>query len=357
MLCTAIDLFCGIGGLTHGLERAGINVVAGYDIDASCRFSYEANNNSEFFAQDIANINPENLLSQYPKEGIRALVGCAPCQPFSKYSSKYRKEGHKDERWKLLYLFQNLVVECNPEIISIENVPNLCKERVFKDFVEALQKKGYYVNWSIVYCPDYGVPQHRKRLVLLASKLGEINLIDPICSEKEYLTVRDAINNLRPIKAGEIDKKDPIHRASALSDINIRRIKASKPGGTWRDWSEILKLECHIKESGKTFPSVYGRMEWDKPSPTITTQFCGYGNGRFGHPEQDRAISLREGAILQSFPQKYKFIRKNDNINKRELATHIGNAVPVKLGEAIGKSIIQHINMIFDNDNGDINEY
>ena len=134
-----------------------------------------------------------------------------------------------------------------------------------------------------------------------------------------------------------------MHRSSSLSQINLRRIQQSVPGGTWRDWDDDLKLKCHKKDSGTTFPSVYGRMEWDKPSPTITTQFYGYGNGRFGHPEQNRAISLREGAILQSFPDDYIFVDEEHPAKKRELGTHIGNAVPVELGRAIGVSIQRHI--------------
>lgn len=346
MSCVAVDLFCGIGGLTKGLELAGINVAAGFDIDESCKYAYEANNGARFIHQDIVSIRSEDLLQYYPSDAIKVLVGCAPCQPFSRYSSKYRKDGRKDDRWKLLYSFQRLIEECNPEIVSMENVPNLSKEKVFKDFVEALKRGGYHVNWEIVYCPDYGVPQHRKRLVLLASKLDDISLISPLFNKKNYPTVRDAIGKLRPIEAGETDSKDPIHRASALSEINRKRIRASIQGGTWRDWPDELKLDCHEKDSGKTYPSVYGRMEWDKPSPTITTQFFGYGNGRFGHPTQNRAISLREGAILQSFPRNYKFTKKGCVVNKRELATHIGNAVPVKLGEAIGKSISQHLDKI-----------
>ena len=164
-------------------------------------------------------------------------------------------------------------------------------------------------------------------------------------NKNNYLTVRDAIGYLPPIAAGEVCEEDLLHRSSALSDINIRRIQQSVPGGSWRDWDDDLKLKCHKKISGSTFPSVYGRMEWDKPSPTITTQFYGYGNGRFGHPEQDRAISLREGAILQSFPNDYIFVDEKHPSHKRELGTHIGNAVPVELGRAIGISIQRHLEM------------
>lgn len=238
--------------------------------------------------------------------------------------------------------------ETLPEIVSMENVPNLIHEKVFKDFVRTLRANNYYVEYQIVYCPDYGVPQHRKRLVLLASRMGEIHLIPPIYAEENYPTVRNAIGNLQPIEAGEICAKDQLHRSSSLSPINLRRIQQSVPGGTWRDWDDDLKLRCHKKDSGTTFPSVYGRMEWDKPSPTITTQFYGYGNGRFGHPEQNRAISLREGAILQSFPDDYIFVDEEHPAKKRELGTHIGNAVPVELGRAIGVSIQRHLERIGD---------
>lgn len=343
MPCVAIDLFCGIGGLTKGLSLAGIDVTAGFDVDESCRFAYERNNNADFFCEDVTEIQAELLNELYPDNVVRALVGCAPCQPFSKYSSRYRKNGHKDNKWRLLYSFERLVREIVPDIVSMENVPQLINEQVFRDFVHSLIELGYHVDYRIVYCPDYGVPQHRRRLVLLASQSGGIQLIDPLYNEDTYLTVRDAIGYLPPVEAGEIDVDDPLHRSSALSDINLRRIQQSVPGGTWRDWDDELKLTCHKKNSGHTFPSVYGRMEWDRPSPTITTQFYGYGNGRFGHPEQNRAISLREGAILQSFPNDYIFIDEEHPAKKRELGTHIGNAVPVELGRAIGVSIQRHL--------------
>ncbi len=343
MIGTAVDLFCGIGGLTKGLSLAGIDVAAGFDVDESCRFAYEKNNNSDFICEDIVNVEPEEIMKYYQGAEIKILVGCAPCQPFSKYSSRYRKDGHPDEKWKLLYSFGRLVKECIPEIVSMENVPNLREEVVFGDFVATLQELGYFVDYQVVNCMQYGVPQHRKRLVLLASRLGEIHLIPPIYNGKNYRTVWMAIGHLPAIKDGEIYGNDAMHRSSRLSPINRRRIEQSVPGGTWREWDEELRLDCHKKSSGSTYPSVYGRMKWDEPSPTITTQFYGYGNGRFGHPEQNRAISLREGAILQSFPEDYIFVDEDHLAKKRELGTHIGNAVPVELGKAIGISICQHL--------------
>lgn len=339
----AIDLFCGIGGLTKGLSLAGINVVAGYDIDSSCQFAYESNNKAQFINKDVEKITVEEVNEMFRDSGVRMIVGCAPCQPFSRYSLRYRKEGRMDDKWKLLYSFSRLVRECLPDIVSMENVPSLANEQVFQDYVQQLQELHYHVDWSIVYCPNYGVPQKRKRLVLLASRLGDIHLIPPLYEKNNYPTVRMAIGNLPHIADGETYVNDLLHNASRLSEKNRRRIRQSVPGGTWRDWDEELKLKCHRKESGVSYPSVYGRMNWDEPSPTITTQFYGYGNGRFGHPEQDRAISIREGAILQSFPIDYIFIDEHHPAQKRELGTHIGNAVPVELGRAIGISIQQHL--------------
>lgn len=277
MECAAIDLFCGIGGLTHGFEQAGITVIAGIDIDGSCKFAYEKNNRATFINNDIEELNTEDLAKLYPDNTIKILMGCAPCQPFSQYTKRYRKNGKKHEKWNLLFSFSNLVKGLKPEIISMENVPQLIKESVFKDYVMTLEKMNYHIFWEIVFCPDYGVPQNRKRLVLLASKLGEISLIPPIHKKENYLTVRHAIEKLPPIRDGEVCKFDTLHRASLLSKTNKKRIMQSKQGGTWKDWDEELILSCHKKKTGKGYSSVYGRMEWDKPSPTITTKFYGYG--------------------------------------------------------------------------------
>lgn len=343
MPCVAVDLFCGIGGLTHGLLQSGMHVSAGIDIDPTCRYAYETNNQVRFVEADISQFPSNDIRNLYPNEAIKVLVGCAPCQPFSKYTQRYRKEGHVGDKWKLLYAFTDKIRDVEPEIVSMENVPELASEQVFQDFMSSLTEMGYFVWWNIVFCPDYGVPQTRKRLVLLASRLGNISLIDPQYTPDNYLTVRDSIGDLPAIKAGESLEDDPLHCASRLSPINIARIKQSQPGGTWRDWDESLQLNCHKKESGATYPSVYGRMSWNEPAPTITTQFYGYGNGRFGHPEQNRALSIREGAMLQSFPRNYAFVPAGSPISKKTLGIHIGNAVPVNLGRAIGISIHTHV--------------
>jgi len=344
----AIDLFCGAGGLTNGLEKAGIDVRLGIDIDPACAFPYSANNKAKFLLKSIEDVDAHQLQSYFGKNKIRILAGCAPCQTFSSY---YQKASKSDKRWWLLQQFSRLIQEIQPELVTMENVPLLIRHRVFDKFINNLENCGYKVNYKIVDCSDYGVPQQRKRLVLLASKFGPIKLLEPTNQENGNVTVRKAIENLPPISAGEFHEKDPLHQSSILSDLNLRRIKASFPGGTWRDWEKDLIADCHKKNTGKTYPGVYGRMCWDEPSPTITTQFFGFGNGRFGHPEQDRAISLREGALLQSFPLDYKFTHPDEPIQKKKVGRLIGNAVPVKLGEAIGKSLIHHVSLYSENIN------
>ena len=343
MPSSVIDLFCGIGGLTKGLELAHLNVIAGIDIDESCRFAYESNNNAQFISGDVNEINIQKLTQLYPNGDTRILVGCAPCQPFSKYTQRYRKKGGEDNKSRLLYSFSKIVDGVQPTVVSMENVPELASKQVFCDFVKHLQANGYFCTWLVVYCPDYGVPQRRKRLVLLASLLGEINLIPVLYTPESYRTVRDAIGLLPPLRNGESDPNDVIHCCAKMSTINLERIRQSVPGGTWADWDERLQLSCRKKHTGKSYSAVYGRMLWNEPSPTITTQFYGYGNGRFGHPEQDRALSYREGALLQSFPPDYIFVDGQYPFNRKELGVHIGNAVPVLLGKATGISINRHL--------------
>ena len=339
----AVDLFCGIGGLTNGLEKAGINVIAGLDFELGCKYAYEQNNTAKFINADITKTESSEVDKLYPKDGYKILAGCAPCQPFSKYTHRYRKDGYKDDKWRLLYYFGNIAKDISPDIIAMENVPELRNTKIFKDFVKQIKAMNYHVQYKVVYCPDYGIPQCRKRLILLASKFSSIEIMPPTHKKESYKTVREAIGNLPTLASGQTDPNDPMHTCTKLSPTNLERIKASKPGGTWRDWPDDLQLKCHKKNSGQSYPSVYGRMNWDEPSPTITTQFYGYGNGRFGHPEQNRALSLREGAILQSFPADYKFIDPDGPINTRKLGIQIGNAVPVELGHVIGLSIIEHI--------------
>lgn len=340
--CAAVDLFCGAGGLTYGLRAAGIRVKAGIDMDAYCHYPFEKNNKSTFLHRDVATISGDEVGSLFPPEDIKILVGCAPCQDFSKYSQAKRANG--SNRWELLGEFGRLVREVKPEIISMENVPEIQHHSVYEEFCILLTQMGYHFSASNVKCAAYGIPQTRERTVLLASKFGPINLIPPVFNNsKQYPTVKETIQKMEKLQVGEASSVDSLHQCSKLNDLNLQRIRKSRPGGTWREWPEKLRLNCHRKKSGESYAAVYGRMEWDKPAPTLTTQFFGYGNGRFGHPEQDRAISLREGAMLQSFPKDYCFVQPDGKVTISSVGRMIGNAVPPRLGMAVGESIRQHI--------------
>ncbi len=333
-----IDLFSGVGGLTYGLRKSGLSVLAGLDNDVSCGYAYEKNNGAKFISTDISKFDFRKLKKIYSKGSIRVLVGCAPCQPFSSHSFKLHKN-EKDERWNLLDHFVRGIKVLKPDIVSMENVRGVTKTEIFKNFVNELKKLGYSVDWKVVYAPDYGVPQNRSRLILLASKLGKINIPKKTHEKNKYITVGDVISDLPKINAGETSKQDHLHQAKKLEPINHKRISQSKPGGTWHDWDKNLLPNCYKKNSGQTYTSVYGRMKWSEVSPTITTQFTSYGSGRFGHPEQNRALSIREGALLQTFPFNYDF----GDFPASKICRHIGNAVPPQLGIIIGKEICAHV--------------
>jgi len=343
-----VDLFCGVGGMTHGFVKEKFRVVAGIDIDRTCKYAYEKNNDAKFIHADAENLFAKDIIHLFPKNKIKILVGCAPCQPFSKYTNR-KTEDHK---WRLLYSFSRLITEIQPDIISMENVPELLtyrKKTVYDDFIDVLEKNGYAICSEVVYCPDYGIPQKRTRLVLLASKFGPIKLLQKTHTLSKYKTVADTIRNLEKIEAGEVSKKDPLHRSSWLSGLNKKRIIMTPCGGSWKNWPIDLICDCHKKESGKSYGSIYGRMKWEEPSPTITTQFNGFGNGRFGHPEQNRAISFREAALLQTFPKDYDFIDPYAGFSYKTIARHIGNAVPVRLAQIIARSIKKHLEKYCEN--------
>lgn len=343
--CSVIDVFCGVGGLTHGFILEGFDVIAGIDADESCRYPFEVNNKcARFIHCRIEDLAAIDISSLYPVGLKKVLVGCAPCQPYSSYN---KKKGKRDEKWKLISEFSDLICEVEPDIVSMENVSDLVKYKggkIYEHFREALRKKNYYISeYPELYCPSYGIPQQRTRLVMFASKFGPIEILPPTHTKGNFRTVRDSIGHIEKLDAGGMSTNDPLHRTSRLSALNLRRIRASRPGGTWRDWNKELVCPCHRKSTGDGYVSVYGRMEWDLPSPTITTQFFGFGNGRFGHPEQDRAISLREGALLQTFSETYKFIEPGKPCHFKVLGRHIGNAVPVELGRVIARSIKNHL--------------
>lgn len=333
MMVSAVDLFCGIGGLTFGLSNAGIAVRAGLDNDESCRFSYEANNReSQFHHTDVRDIQFSDIALHYEDADVTVMVGCAPCQPFSAHTRKSRQS---DEDCSLVDEFARLINEGTPDFVSMENVPGLAKHRAFFRLLELLSKLGYEFQHQVLSCINYGVPQTRRRLVLLASRLGAIRL--PLATD-DRPTVQDFISNMPAIEGGRPFPSDPAHTTLPLSNLNLSRIRRSTPGGTWKDWDDDYINSCHRRAY---YPAPYGRMRWDAPAPTITTQFCYYSTGRFGHPEQDRTISVREAALLQTFPMDYNLIESDEHVVIHKIARHVGNAVPVKLAEAVGRSIME----------------
>jgi DNA (cytosine-5)-methyltransferase 1 len=329
-----VDLFCGIGGISSGFKCAGFKVSAGYDVDESCRYAFENNNDSRFVNRDVDQISADEIRSRFTGSRPTVLVGCAPCQPFSTY-----KKGKSDGRWELLTRFAELAVGVDADYVTMENVAGVLNYKsgsVFEEFISVLSAR-YICSYVIVDCSFYGVPQRRKRLVVIGAKKRKVTL-SPSQRNAEA-TVKNAISHLPPLTDGETDPLDPMHRASKLSPLNKDRIRRSVPGGTWRDWPDHLVASCHNKDKGKGYGGVYGRMSWDQPAPTITTQCYGFGNGRFGHPEQDRAISLREAALLQSFPRDYKFFEPGKFPGFKTVGRWIGNAVPVALAFNIANTI------------------
>ncbi|WP_370216620.1 DNA cytosine methyltransferase, partial [Thalassolituus sp.] len=224
----AIDLFCGAGGLTYGLRKAGIDVIAGIDIDPNSKYPYEFNNKAKFINRDINDVSSLEVekLFMEKKGQYRLLAGCAPCQPFSGYSNG--RDLSEDKKWPLMREFSRMIRDILPEFVTMENVPQVIKHSVYEDFVETLQSLGYQVEATRVKCIEFGIPQSRVRHVLLASRIGKVSLAHP--GRKSLKTVREAIGSLPPISAGEQSTSDPLHVSSKLTDLNMARIKASRPG-------------------------------------------------------------------------------------------------------------------------------
>ena len=341
---TAVDIFCGAGGLTHGLMQAGVGVEAGIDLDPQMEHAYRVNNpGAEFYCWDIAKKQSRSIERLFKQGKPKLLAGCAPCQPFSKLTQAI----HNHKAWDLIDHFSRLVKYVRPELVTMENVPELADrgEEVLDGFLRTLDRCGYFVDWRVVDCPHYGIAQRRRRLVLLGSLLGPISVPEGRYRyPSQWKTVRRTIERLLPLDVGEEDARDPLHCASELTPINIKRLQATPhDGGSRRSWPKRLWLDCHKRQSGESYYSIYGRMWWDQPAPTMTTLCTGIGNGRFGHPEQDRSITLREAALFQSFPKSYEFWPRSERVNRKAVGRMIGNAVPPKLGQALGEAILQHV--------------
>lgn len=322
-----------------GLQKAGVSIIAGIDSDPICEFPFTSNNGARFIKADVREISGYDLSTLYPSGAIRLLAGCAPCRPFSPF--RRGTDNSKDEEWGLLTEFSRLAKELKPDLLTMENVPGAASKPVFHAFVRDLRDDGYDVVSKSIYCPRFGVPQHRRRLVLLASRIGQVTVPAGSLTPEKFRTVRDTISAMPKLAAGETDPRDALHRARSVNETNLRRLKSSQPGGTWEDWPEELRAECHRKPTGSTYRSVYSRMVWDEPAPTITTQAYNFGTGRFGHPEQDRAITPREAALLQTFPRSFRFVRPREPVFLSHVGRLIGNAVPPRLAFHVGKEIMR----------------
>ena len=309
----------------------------------------EVSSGIHFLEQDIEEVPTESLqpLIDACTNHPLLLAGCAPCQPFTKQNTRRRSD---DRRKDLLSDFLRFVVHYEPEFVFVENVPGLQRlsgeQTVFGRFLAALKELGYQYCYEIVASQNYGVPQRRRRLVLLASRLGPIafpaRTHGPGTPHPAYENVRDWIGDLPSIEAGETHPGIPNHRAAGLAAVNLERIRATPEGGDRRDWPNYLQLQCHLK-GYKGHTDVYGRMLWDQPATGLTTRCISLSNGRFGHPEQSRAISVREAACLQTFPLDFVF---HGSLNS--MARQIGNAVPVRLAECFGENFIDSVNAYFE---------
>lgn len=343
----AIDFFCGAGGVTRGFLNAGIDVICGIDNDPNVRRTYIENNkrpNSKqvkFILENINSLNYGTIEDLLIKETYERLIfsACAPCQIFTKINTE-KKNREKESNYILRFI--DFVEFFKPDYLFIENVTNVNSEKygfIIDQISNKLRSMGYDCKHKNINAKKYGIPQNRPRKILLASRCADIFFPEETHGKekKKFLTVKDVFeaNNLSPLFAGETDLNDNLHRASNLSAENLWRIKHTvKDGGTRTTWMQSKPVNCFERHKN-SYTDVYSRMYWDKPSPTITTRFNSFSNGRFGHPEEDRAISLREGALLQTFPIDYKFSGNLVSITKQ-----IGNAVPVKLAEIFGRHFI-----------------
>lgn len=341
---SAIDFFCGAGGMTSGFQQAGIDVLAGIDNDPNCKETYEYNNKpSKFIEADVKKLTVKELVE---KTGISRnddnliFIGCSPCQYWSKIKTIKTKS---KESKNLLEDFQRFVEHFKPGHLVIENVPGILRrvdESPLKTFLDFLDKEKYHYTYKVINASHFGVPQTRRRFLLIASRVTECVSLPIADTKKNPFTVREFIGNqneFKVIPAGHKDTTDFLHTACQLSDNNKERLKLTPhDGGTRKAWSST-KLQIPAYEGkDNCFQDIYGRMFWDKPAPTITTKFYSITNGRFAHPEQDRAISLREGATLQTFDMKYKFFSSSI----AGVARLIGNAVPPALSKRIAEAII-----------------
>lgn len=342
MVLTAVDVYAGGGGLTVGLKRAGFDVVGAVELEEHAYATYRANH-PEVAAvnQDVGTVSGSELLEQAGVASIDLLAGCPPCQGFTSLTAKY---GGKDRRNELVLEMARLAEELLPAAIMMENVPGLSQKgkKLYGALKQRLRRIGYKLTEDVLEVADYGVPQFRKRLVLVGGRGFDIELPEATHSEDgksgrvRWRSVRDAIGHLGPAqffdeakRRGEVEKLN-WHVVRRLTADNVARMKAATVGGTWADIPEELRPPCH-RDGYVGFTNVYGRMVWDRPAPTITGGCTTFSKGRFGHPAEERTLSVREAALLQTFPPRYVF----DTPYMEYVSKIVGNALPCDFAEAV----------------------
>jgi DNA (cytosine-5)-methyltransferase 1 len=341
------DFFSGCGGTSAGLRAAGMDIVFALDADKDAAATFMANfPEATFFKRDVTQMRSNSISKLIEAARVRPILfcGCAPCQPFSQQNGS-RDSRKKDSRIPLLAHFGRFVKYHQPDFVLVENVPGLQKvsaeDGPLPEFLKLLAALEYSVTMDTIDCCDFGVPQKRKRFVLLASKLGGVALPPRThgvgTGNPTYSTVGEWILDLPAIAAGESCSVVKNHCAAKLSPQNLARILATPVDGGRRDWPAKLKLKCHKDHDGHT--DVYGRLRSNLPASALTTRCISLSNGRFGHPTQARAISVREAAKLQTFDDEFEF-----HGSMTSMARQIGNAVPVLLAQRLGESFLSKVN-------------
>lgn len=329
--------------MSYGLQQAGISVLAGIDIDPDCQATYQANIcGAKYILADIAELKEADLAKKVAiakNDDNLILVGCSPCQ----YWTIIRTNKNKSQKSKnLLHEFHRFVKFYNPGYVVVENVPGILnkrKESGLDKFVLELEEQGYAVHFQVVNLNEYGVPESRRRFSLIANRVTQEAIFPQ--PGRTRPTVKDFIgpkNGFPKISAGHRDETRFMHSTASLSQTNLERLLLTpKNGGSRAAWSDTaLQLDAYKKKGRRiSFSDTYGRMSWDKPAPTITTRFYSISNGRFAHPDENRPISIREGATLQTFPKNYEFIGSS----MASIARMIGNAVPPLYAKKIGLAI------------------
>lgn len=382
---TAIDLFSGAGGVSEALKEH-FKIICSVEYDKIIASTYSLNHGKDhLLVKDIRKIKKKKLVDIKKKKlkngDLGLLVATPPCQGFSRHS-RTKSTASSDERNKLIMEIIRVSNLFEPKFIFFENVDNIINFKIFHRFLDVIvnltdsgkkkymNRPSYHLRFEVVNAVDYGVPQHRKRLILIGKKIEAFPNIDatimynskgiPFVKNPLQLWPEKAVApklgeylncfKLPPLKAGETDSVDKLHKCRNLSDTNLRRIQSTpKNGGSRSDWDRTLNLglECHTK-SNINYGDVYGRMSFSDYAPTITCGCLAYTKGRFGHPEEDRAISMREAALIQTFPQTYKFTGRLDGKanegSTENIATQIGNAVPVQLARSFIKMLNDNLN-------------